>query len=291
MSFSRKQITVSITLGLGAFGSDGSNTVTLTGHRAVVNITNAGGDSMGALQLRMYGLPEGVVNQLTTIGPINTEIRDKNFVTILAGDNLGGMSEVFVGTIDQAWGDYQSAPDVSFNVTGFAGLIDAVKPVSPSSFKGPIDVATIMQSLANTMGVGFEGNGVHAMLSNPYLPGTAWQQVQEAARAADIRFALDRGVLSIWPKSAARNGGIPVVSPGTGMVGYPAFSSNGMSLNMQFNPNVQIGGRVRVEGSSVGMANGLWNISSIAHNIESERPNGAWFTQIQCFPATQSGGT
>jgi hypothetical protein len=288
MSFTRKQISVTITLGLGQFGDDGSDTVTLTGHRTVVNIGCAGGESMGALQMRMYGLKADLINRLTTIGPIATEIRAKNTVRISAGDDVFGLSEIFVGTINEAWGDYQGAPDVSFNLTGFAGLIDAVKPVAPVAYQGAADVATILQALAATMGVAFENNGVSAQLSNPYFPGTAWQQVQACARAADIRCALDKGTLAIWPKTGARAGGIPVIAPNTGLVGYPAFSSNGMALTMTFNPSIQIGGQVQVN-SSIPMASGLWNVTNINHAIESERPGGAWFTQIQCFPATETG--
>lgn len=290
MSFTRKQISVQITLGEGQFGEDGSNTVTLTNHRTVVNIGCAGGESMGALQMRMYGLKDDLINTLTTIGPINTAIHAKNTISISAGDNVTGLSQIYVGTINEAWGDYQGAPEVSFNVTGFAGLLEAVKPVQPISFQGSADVASLMSGLAKTMGVGFENNGVTAQLSNPYLPGTAWQQVQACARAADIRFALDRGTLSIWPKTGARAGGVPVVSPATGLVGYPSFSSNGLALTMTFNPNIQIGGQVQVQ-SSVKMANGTWTVFDISHAIESERPGGAWFTQIQCIPANSTGTT
>jgi hypothetical protein len=290
MSFTHKQISVQITLGQGQFGEDGSNQVTLTNHRTVVNIGCAGGESMGALQMRMYGLRNDLINTLTTIGPINSAIRARNTISISAGDNVTGLSEIYVGTINEAWGDYQGAPEVSFNVTGFAGLLEAVKPVQPISFQGSADVATIMSGLAKTMGVNFENNGVTAQLSNPYLPGTAWQQVQACARAADIRFALDRSTLSIWPKNGARAGGIPVISPATGLVGYPSFASNGLTVTIPFNPNIQIGGQIQVQ-SSVQMANGIWTVFNINHAIESEQPGGSWFTQIQCYPGTDTGLT
>src|SRR5574337_421524 len=103
MSFTKKRIDVTITLGKGQVGEDGFDTIQLTNHRTIVNIANAGGDSMGALQMRMYGLTPDLMNRLTTIGPIATTVFAKNAVTISAGDDVTGVSQVFVGTINQAW--------------------------------------------------------------------------------------------------------------------------------------------------------------------------------------------
>ncbi|WP_048996444.1 baseplate hub protein [Burkholderia multivorans] len=290
MSFTRKRIDITITLGKGQVGADGYDTIKLTGHRTVVNIAKPLGDSMGALQMRVYGMNPDLMHRLTTIGPIATAVRMQNAVTISAGDDQTGMSQIYVGTISQAWGDYQSPPDVAFNVIGLCGLVEALKPVPPVSYKGQADVATIMSGLAKQMGVGFENNGVTVQLNDPYFPGTSWQQVQACARAADIRYALDNGTLAIWPKTGARAGGVPLISPETGLVGYPAFSSNSLILTTTFNPNIVIGGKVKVQ-SAIPMACGTWNVLDVSHAIESERPGGAWFTRLQCFPDTPTGTT
>ncbi|HDR9064383.1 TPA: hypothetical protein QDB03_006074 [Burkholderia vietnamiensis] len=286
MSFTKKRIEVTIKLGKGQFGEDGTDTVTLTNHRAIVNISNPGGASMGALQMRMYGLKQDLMNKLTSIGAINTATV-KNAVYITAGDETG-MNPVYVGTISEAWGDYQAPPDVSFNIVGLCGLVEAVKPIPPISYKGGADVATIMSDIAKSMDVVLENHGVTAQLHNPYFSGTAWQQAQSCAVAADIRMVLDRGTLAIWPKGGARAGDIPIISPETGLVGYPAFSSKTLIVTCTFNPNIVVGGQVQVQ-SSIAMASGLMNVVGVSHAIESERPGGAWFTRIECFPATQTG--
>jgi hypothetical protein len=279
--FGKRRIDVTISLGQGAFGDDKGPDVTLSGLRAKATVVTYNGDAQGQLQLRMYGLPLSMINQLTTIGPVMAERRN-NRILVAAGIDGGPMSTVFQGTIDSAYGEFQGAPDVVFNVTGLAAAIQAVKPVNAVSYRGPTDVATIMQSLATTMGFAFENNGVQVQLSSPYFSGTAYQQAKTCARAANIYFTIDRGTLAIWPKTAARaNDPVPVY-PGVGSVGYPVFSGNGIVVTTEFNPDFQLGGRVDVT-SDLTVANGIWNIYSVVHELESESPGGPWFSQVGCY--------
>jgi hypothetical protein len=283
MSFTKKRVDVTIALGTGQFGETGSNTVTLTGYRVQTMIQCAGGDAMDASQIRIFGLPLSMINQLTSVGPINAQIRN-NTMQVAAGDDESGMQVVYSGTISYAWGEFQAAPDVALNITGFAGLIDAVKPVNALSYIGSTDVATIMQTLANTMGLAFENNGVQVQLSNPYFPGTALQQVRMCARAAGINWAHDRGTLAIWPSAGARaSGDAPIISPANGMIGYPTFSSNGLNLATLFNPAIKIGVPIKVE-SSIPVACGVWTVTALTHTLESELPGGAWMSKLECVP-------
>jgi hypothetical protein len=289
MSFTKKRIDVTVTLGTGQFGDSGSNTVTLSGLRVHAGIQEFGGDAMPQAQLRVFGLPIDMVNQLTTIGTINAAIMYRNSVLVAAGDDESGMQTVYSGSIWQAWGEFQGMPEAPLNITAAGGLAAALKPVDALSFVGSTDVAQIMQTLATTMGFAFENNGVNVQLSNPYFPGTALQQARTCARAADINFAIDRGTLAIWPKTstpdqpAARGGDAPLISTATGMVGYPAFSSNGLGLTTLYSPQIKRGGMVQVK-SSLAVANGTWVVSQLQHSLQSETPGGQWFSQILGVP-------
>ena len=284
--FTKKRLDLTITLGTGAFGETVGDTVTLTGLRMLADIANAGGESMGVLQLRVFGLRQEMMNKLTSIGTINPAIKAKNVIRIDAGDDDNGMHYVFQGNIFDAWADYNAAPDAVFNVIAYDGMKDALKPVSAISFKGSTDVSTIMSGIAKTMGLAFEDAGVSVKLSNPYFPGTALMQVRSCAKAADINYNIDRGTLIIWPKKSSRVGEIPLISPDTGMVGYPSLSSKGMTVRTMFNPKVQLGRDVQIK-SSVPMASGKWNVSNVSHALSCEMPGGPWFTTFQCSHVTE----
>lgn len=280
--FTKKLIDLTITLGSGDFGENVGDTVTLRGLRIVADIVNPGGPSMGMCSLRVYGLKNDMMNKLTTIGVINNAIRVKNAILVAAGDAETGMQSVFQGTISEAWADYNSAPEVAFHVVAYAGLDAAVKPVGATSYIGATDVAGMMQTISNEMGLIFENNGVDVKLSNPYLSGTNLTRVRNLATAAGFRYTVDRGVLAIWPSNGARGGEIPLISSENGMIGYPSLSSKGMGINMIFNWNIRFGAKVQVQ-SSIPMACGEWNVFDISHSLASEMPDGPWFTSIGVY--------
>lgn len=279
----RKTLELTITLGSGTFGEDVGDTVTLSGFRIMADVANPGGDSMGRCQLRVYGLRNDLMNKLTTIGQVNVAIRAKNSVLLAAGDEGGALSSVFQGTILDAWADYNAAPDVAFNIIAFAGLDAAVKPVGATSYKGSIDVSTVVADIAqNEMALAFENNGVAVKLSSPYLHGTALSKIRAIAEAADVLWSIDRGTLAIWPRSGGRSGVAPKISPESGMVGYPSLSSKGMTVKMLFSPNVRIGGDVEVE-SAIPMACGMWRVFNLSHSLSCAMPGGPWFTTIDTY--------
>lgn len=282
MSYVERQIDFTIKLEEGTF--DGANnTVTLTGLRASVELVYAGADAKALMSARIYGLPLSMMNQLTRIGPINA-VGEGNTILVAAGNKGSALSTVFIGNIVQAWADMQAQPDAALVIVGLPAADAQVKPAQASSFIGATDVATTMQGFATQMNLTFENHGVKVSLASPYFAGTVITQLQSCARAADINYSIEKGALVIWPKDGFRDGDVPMISPETGMVGYPVYSSMGVSVTTEFIPNVNMGGQVQIK-SSLAPATGTWNVFEVIHQLESEKPDGAWFTQISAYPA------
>lgn len=278
MSFVQRKINVTFTLGQGSFGGSGANTTKLSGLRVTAKIVKAGGPSMSTLQMEVYGMKLEDMNQLSTLGMVAQLVR-RNTVLVEAGDDKSGMGTVFLGTITNAWADMQSAPDVPFRVEAHTGLIEAVSTAPPSSFSGAASVATIMSGLAGQMGLSFENGGVTTKLQNPYFYGSPREQVKACADAAACEWIIDNGKLAIWPRGGSRDGEIPFLSKDTGMVLYPSFTSQGISVRCVFNPNIGYGGKVKVQ-SILTPANGEWVIFGLAHDLDANMPKGPWFTTI-----------
>ena len=279
-SYTQKLLTVQFTLGTGTFGETGQNILTISGLRVSATVVKSGGAALGSAQIRIFGMTQSQMNQLSTLGLLITQVR-RNTVTLMAGDAISGMSQVFTGTIVNAWSDYQGAPQVSFNVEAYAAYLDAIKPVAPTSYPpGGTDVATIMAGLATQMGLQFENNGVSAKLASPYFPGTAKDQAQRCADAANINWVIDNGVFAIWPKNAVRSGSAVVISPETGLVGYPIFDSMGVILRTLFNPLIRYGCLVQVD-SSLTPANGVWSVYALTYDLSCMTPGGPWFNTMK----------
>lgn len=293
MSFVQRKINLTFKLGRDTNGvqytfTEGDfDTVTVTGLRIQATIANAGPPSMGEASVIVHGLTPSLQNQLSAVARLNDGQITTKFsqLVIEAGDDTAGMSTVFVGQVSIAQTDANGAPDVRMHIAAHGGLLEAVKPAPPMSFPGSADVSVIMQTLATQNGYTFENNGVTAKLSTPYFHGSPRQQMEACANAANINWVLDGNILAIWPKGQSRTAAIPLIAPGTGMIGYPSNQGLGGSITVKtlFNPQIAIGKPCQVQ-SSLPYANGSFVMFQVSHDIESETPNGLWETSFTGSP-------
>jgi hypothetical protein len=284
MSFVRRKIRVIISLGQGNFGgSGGQNTVTLDGYRVSANIVKAATPGFDWADVRIFGMTPDQMNSASRLGVPISLIRN-NTIQLYAGDDDAGLALVFTGTIQNAAQNFQDAPDVNLTIGAQGGGVSARAPVPPISVKGSADVAAMMTTIAASMQppLTFENNGVQATLSNPYLPGTATDQMHALAEAGNFYAQIDSetNVLAIWPKSGTRGGQIPLISATTGMIGVPSFADLGINVRSLFFPGVRLGSQVQVKSDAVPNASKTWRVNALTYDLESETPGGAWFMDI-----------
>jgi hypothetical protein len=272
MAFTRKRIDVSISLANGNF-SGGGNTYNAKGNRVTALIHKPGGGDMGTLDCGIYGLPLSVMNQLTTLGTQSTLI-NQNTITLKAYEEGQQPAMVFKGTISSAFADMRGMPAACLRVQALAGLLEAVKPVEPTSVKGSADVGQTMGQIAKKAGLQFENSGVNVKIANPYLWGAAGLQALHLAEAAGIEHIIDNGTLAIWPRDKPRQGDASTVQPPQ-MIGYPAYTQAGLEVTTLFDPTIKYGGSVTVK-SDLKPACGKWVIIDLNYNLEAEVPRGRW---------------
>jgi hypothetical protein len=287
MSFVTRELSFKIQLGTGSFGEGGFDTVDIpAGLWATAVVNKLGSPTFNSADITINGLPLDLMNRLTRIGLQPATTRN-NIITIMASDTGGKIppSTVFCGVIQEAWTDFRQ-PEAPFRITANTGQLADMKPVEPKSYTGSTDVATIMKTLATQMGYTLEDNGVKVQLSNPYLPGSARQQALAVAEAAEIYvyFEDDNGIMAIMPKNGTgRKTPIPVISPTTGMEGYPSFVGPGMiDVTTLYNPLLRFMGNFRIMGSQVDNANALWQAFSLVHDL-STAPDGPWFSRVRAL--------
>ncbi len=282
MSLENRLLTVQFQLGEGAFGEAGEDVVELAGLRVIATVEKMGSPGMNSAVISIYGMTPSQMNQLTRVGVVPSAFR-KNIVVLKAGTDPSNLSLVFAGGIREAWPDYQSAPEVAFNVTAFTGMLAAMKTALPKTYQGRVSVATIMGQLATDMGYALENNLKNPIfLDNPYLPGTARSQALAAADAANIfvYFDDDDGIMTLVDRDGSRAGDAPVISVDTGMAGYPIYVGPGrIAVRTIYAPGIRFLGNVQVKSTQQG-AEGMWRVVRLSHRLESQTPNGAWFTDI-----------
>lgn len=287
MTFLPKQIHIVFQLGgkqggtAQNFAGTQSDSVLLTNYRITANISKIGSNGYSSAEVRIYGLDISLMNQLSTYGQMYRVTQ--NEIAISAGDSQSGLALLFQGTIQQAWVDFTGMPDVAFVVVAYTGLAAAMKPVPPASYSGVADASVVIGNIAKQAGYTFESNGVSVQLANPYYPGTARQQMEECARAANVNLTIDKGVVAIWPKGGNRGGTVPLISPQTGMIGYPTYTTYGIMIRTLYAPGFDvIGGNIQVQ-SSQQPACGTWNVFTAEYVLESQTPDGEWHVDMQCI--------
>lgn len=292
MSFSRRKIDVSFQIAgpQGPVASGGSALAT-SGLRVQATISKTG-TLLPTAQLRIYGLPLSVMNQLSTIGkPLPGA--NQNTVTISAGD-ASGMSLVFLGNIHHAYSDFNEQPESPFVVEAQTLGYAALATVAPTSYSGSVDVSEIISFLAQSVGMKFENHGVSVKISRPYLRGPALKQIADIARAAHVGWSADNGVIALYDLQRGKDSSqARLISPSTGLIGYPRYSQFWIGLDTLFDASLVPGTWVQVQ-SQITPACGAWLISGVTHQIDAETPDGAWKTTLDCWnpksiPPSQGG--
>ena len=285
MQIQKKQLEFVITLGSGAYGDTVSDTVTVSGGRASVNVASVGGTAQGTAQIAIFGLAWDTMNRLTRIGAVNLQAAGANIITVSAGDEGTALSTIFSGLIFQGYAAMNQSPDVPFIITAHSAGLIAIQPSPPNSIPAGTDVGTAFLQLATQANLQFENSGVSKVMPHVYLTGSIWDQIKALAQAAQVFFEVKGTTLAIWPQGAYRTLNVDTLelSPTTGMIGYPEWSESFISIKNQFLPQAALGQQMNITGSISPGANRSWSVLTINHVLETITPMGQWFTNLTGF--------
>lgn len=292
------RLTFTLTNSNAVFPGTNANVLQVSGLRASAVIKGAGLPAFPELSLRVYGLAQQDMNALAVV-PVQGGKPQYQFNTVqVEADSGNGFSFIFSGQIYEAGPDYDDAPDVFLFVHAQAAGFDQLTPANPTSYPGTADVATIVGNIASKMSMAFENDGVTGVLTGRYYSGTLTSQLRQVCRDASINAVIEnQNLLVISPAGVARTNVAPfILSPTSGLVGYPKVRGNGyLDVRALFNPAFRQNGPVTIQGSDVvidpnlpktlnSLADGNWIIGPLTHTLECQKPGGAWFTAMMLYP-------
>lgn len=277
-SFTNKTIQVVMAMAEGVF-QNGANQITVEGLPTTVDIQKQGGDERPSCTVTIGNLNIDVVKQLTTLSfrPLQ---RFKNQITVNAGEVGKQLQTVFIGDFENAYGEFQNAPTMNLMVKAIAAQHGALMATPATSVDGTEQVAKLMEQWAVEAGCTLENKGVNASVKNVVYRGSPVDKAKTLARDVGIDLIIDDGKFIITPNGQAVDGNAVLIDPKHGLLGYPAFSNDGIEFNMIFDPNVKIGGLVKIE-SIVPRASGIWKVTKITMKLEAYVPNGgSWNSSV-----------
>lgn len=307
-SFNTKLLRVKFTLSNGATfvagaPGDSPNQLTLVGLRTIAQILCSGSPAFPQCELQIFGMAQSDMNALSSLTFEVTGV-NRNTVQVDASSDGGvSFSTVYAGQITSAHIDYRP-PEASLRVFAQMAFFDQINPATPTSYTGSTDVATIISTIAAKMNFAFENNGVTTQTGGTvYYPGVLTEQLRDVTSHFGIDWYMETGAfvqtLAICPKGAVRNTPAFVLSPQSGLDGYPAVDSRGyIHARALYNPAFRFGGPITIVGSDVvidpnapatlnSRANGNWMIGQMSHTLEALKFDGAWHSTLLLYPPGQ----
>lgn len=276
-SYTNKTIQVVMAMAEGTF-ENGANQITVEGLPTTVSLQKQGGDERPSCEVTIGNLNIDVVRKLTTLSfrPLQ---RFKNQITINAGSVGEQLQTIFIGDFENAYGNFQNAPTMELVIKAISAQHGALKATPATAVNGTERVEFLMEQWAKEADCILENNGVNASVQNSVYVGSPIDKAKALAREVGIELIIDDGKFVIMPKGKSVEGNAVLVDKAHGLLGYPAFNNDGIEFKIIFNPNIRIGGLVKID-SIVPRASGIWKVTKIDTTLEAYKPDGGNWTSV-----------
>lgn len=327
LSFSRKQISITFNIAL----PDGStDSLTLESDYRIKAIVSHAGMSVGSeLELEIWGMSLNDMNRLSYVANYpnaqnpRTVDQSNSTVIVRVGNYGEPLTTLFMGLLVEGYADLNGGEPV-FRAHAMTSVLLAAVVPDPISYRGPRAVVSILSDICAVAGYQLIDHGGwdrHAVLHNHYAEGTTLDQISSTIEACGGTFNASHinapaiqgaspltGLIEVWGPTyggAVKNETeqtMPLISPKTGLVGYPTYNRAGISFACLLRPDIAFyqtvkvdkeytpagwiagSGGVNQQGQRIATApwDGLWLPVSITHEVTAEIPGGNWHTFVDC---------
>ena len=271
-----KTIKTTIILGDGEF-SDGTNTRIIEGLATKVDVQKAGLPEKNTAHIQIANLSLAEMEQLTFLAFRAQESR-KNKILVEAGEKGQRLSTVFKGDITSSFPDFSSAPDIYLNIEAMTAGWSLRINSSPTSIDGEAPANDLFAQLANEAGFNYINFGIKSSVKYTTLTGSPIEKAQQLAKEINCELIIDDESF-ITQEWGTPYGEAVVLGADCGLLGYPAFTSEGISGRCFFTPALRYGGQIKLV-TDLPKASGYWKITSLSHSL-SAYTDGEWASSFE----------
>ena len=285
-SFIKRRLQVRLTLAKGSFGS--GNTVVIDNHAMRVSVEKLGPPDFAKASVEIFGMNLNDIEQLTSLSFHPFKLT-RNYINIFAGDDESGLSQIFAGSITAANGDLSGCPEHKLKIDAEVGFWGRITAQGPNVINGTQAAASFIETQATKAGMTFSNEGVSDALKNCVFSGSPVEQARQAAKQIGADLLIDDDEMILLPRQGNRKGNAVLLNKDSGLLGYPAITSNGIECKSIFNPAFRFAGLFVLE-SIVPKASGTWRVIKLTHKLSANDPSdGSWESSITGFYPALSG--
>lgn len=280
-TFQKRDIEVVFKLKSGAFGNE-ADEVRISGLRVMANIRRFASSYSNA-NIQIFGLSNDVIKRILTLRiRRESNIVDANTVILRYTDET--VHTLYQGGIVSALVDYNLIPNAPLVIDSFSTVGAQMTFPNGKSFPGTVKVATIMSVLAGLAGKTLINAGVDSTLDDETVNGSVQDMIDKVARDANIVVYDQNNQIVIAPHGQARKDLPPIpVSVETGLVGAPIPTDTGVSFTHLYSPQFSGLRWIDLKFPDMPFSEGRYYISAIDDLLDSEAPNGRWYSQVSAI--------
>ena len=258
-----KTIKTTVILSEGEF-EGGGNTKIIEGLATKVSVEKNGLPEKNTAKITICNMKLADMEKMTFLAFRPLQKR-KNKILIEAGELGSELGLVFKGDIISAFPDFNSGPDVNFEIEAMTAGWAFQLADSPTSIDGEADAAKLIEQFAKEAGFGFVNNGVSATVRNTTYTGSPVQKAKQVAQEINVELLIDDETFTLQTWDNPRGDAV-LLADNSGLIGYPTFTQDGVSAKSFYNPKLKLGGQVKIQ-SLVPKANGYWKLTKLTHSL------------------------
>lgn len=215
--------------------------------------------------IRVYNLADETVREIRS---------EYDSVVLQAGYEDGPFGTIFAGTLKQFGLGRESAIDSYLDLLVADGDLGYNFGVIASTLAPGRDLTDVVDAAAKAMNAPIKFIPVdfalgQKLIRGKTLFGMARDVMRDAARGQDAAWSIQNGQVQLIPLTKYLPGEAVVLNAATGMVGIPELTNNGVRIRTLLNPNIRVGGLVKIDNAALNAV--------VQRNPEDLTQYNSWF--------------
>jgi hypothetical protein len=265
-----------------ANGTATAQTYRFQEHRMRIGVRQAGAQ-FGNAKIEIFGVPLQTMNQiarlwLEVLTPVGT---DTVQIDVWDGQDY---VPFFQGVIMWSAVNASRMPHVSLDIEANSGSALSLVPSSPYAVGAtPVSLKAALTTIAAQGGfsVQYPDTVTQYQLTQARVTGAPLEQIAQLMDMfPKLTWFTSLQQIVVREALAPVNADAIRVAADTGLMGYPVYSTSGLTLATLFNPKITPGAALDVQTEFDFVNRTVWVAAVLAHTLEPNVPGGQWTTQI-----------
>lgn len=246
-------------------------------------IDKTGGfDALHQSDITIRGLSMDKMAQMTVL---EYEHRGEriNDIVVEAREGDDEWFQVFAGNTLSATPQINTDGTVDFNIHAVSGGCAISKVVLPTSIKEPLKAEALFGQFANEGEIQYRPLGdLGITVGNCVFTGSPKEKMKQLATMIGCDAFIDDNVLVTKKYDGETYPEVPVVSVETGMLGYPRYTTQGISFRCLLRKDIKFAGWIKMQSTIKSYCN-TWQVMKISLKLDAYYPHGGdWHMDVDC---------